>query len=341
MIPHNALRLTLTEKLAAARVLDSGMLAQGAEVAAFETELAERFRPGGAAVCVANGTAAIRLAARACDFDGVPSVPTYSCVSLYHATHGGSLELARPLCDSDPDTFNADADIVVHTYGVPFVADDADSCVWIEDFTQAPGAAWRGRSCGSLGTVSVISFGATKPLGIGAGGAVLGDVDAITEMRDIRDIEGKRTLRERFPYTLSDLHASIGRERLRRLDDDNDFRAAVAWLYEQARPKGIGVQTNAHGMTECRDCSRVWYRYVIRLERVSEAQARFKAAGVETIVPLESWELLHRRLDGKACDFPHAETIAQTTLSLPIWPGLAWDDARRVADVLNGLGDLA
>ena len=49
------------EQAAVARVLRSGMLAQGPEVAAFEREFAEHFHLGRACVAVSSGTAGLHL----------------------------------------------------------------------------------------------------------------------------------------------------------------------------------------------------------------------------------------------------------------------------------------
>ena len=70
---------------------------------------------------------------------------------------------------------------------------------------------------------------------------------------------------------------------------------------------------------------------------------RFTTAGIETIVPTEPEELLHRRLcvRDRWERFSIAETVAATTLSLPIHPTMTGEERRRVADVLATLGDLS
>ncbi len=316
MVPHNRVVLTAEDRAAVMRVLDSGQIGPGPEVEAFERELAERFRPGGAAACVSSGTAALHLAVAVYGFQFV-MVPTYACSALYHAVWGTKAQPAA-VCDCDLDTFGCpSAHIVVHMYGVPCHVQPGS----VEDFTHAPGASLDGRPCGSLGDLSVISFGATKPLGCGSGGAVLGPPDAIEEIKDRRDYDGKRTLRERFNYAWHDMGAALGRSRLKRLDEDNYRRWEIASAYENAP-----ASTN-----------RTWYRYVIRVRDVPTAIAHFAAAGVETINPLEPWELLHRQLGLDPAQFPNAEAIAASTVSLPIWPGMTDEDVRRVVDALGSL----
>ena len=314
-------------------MLRSGHVAQGSEVAALEDELAARFRPGGACAVVSSGTAALRLAFEINGFAG--NVPTYACAAIYHAAY--LQDWRTLLVDCDVKTFNSpNADVVVHTYGVPCSVQDDK----IEDFTHASGASLNGKPCGSSGALSVISFGATKPLGIGSGGAVLGPTDAIEDIRDRRDYDGKPDLRERFNYQLGDVYAAIGRERLRLLDEENQWRAEAATLYAAFCPveiQGVGHGEDEHGPHRKWDLGRIWYRFVIRVPDWRKAQAHFSAAGIETINPLMPEELLHRKLGLDPAQFPNAEEVARTTLSLPIWPGMTDEQTQRVADVLAEL----
>jgi perosamine synthetase len=323
MVPHNRVILTAEDKAAVQRVLDSGQIGPGPEVEAFEHELAERFRPGGAAACVASGTAALRLALRWLGEWNI-SLPTYACTALYHAAFNSILDPVT-LHDCEPGTFHSPkATVVVHTYGVPCAVPD-DS---IEDFTHAPGASFNGKPCGSMGALSVISFGATKPLGCGSGGAILGPKDAIEAIKDMRDYDGKRNLRERFNYAWHDLGAALGRSRLRLLDWDKQRRRFIAEAYTDGIAHPDRVKTWP---------KLVWYRYTIAVKDWRAAQMHFARCGVQTINPLEDWELLHRKLGLNPEDFPVAERLAATTLSLPIWPGMS---AQEVATVKRALETL-
>ena len=337
LIPHNRWLNRPEYEAAALRVLRSGHVAQGPEVAAFEEELAVRFRPGEAAACVSSGTAALRLATRVL-FEGLGDIgifmSTYACAALCHASRPFRV---RPI-DISPATLNAlrSCDIETHTYGVPTNVCHAS----IEDFTHAPGASLGGRPCGSLGSLSVISFGATKPLGIGAGGAVLGPADAIDEIKDRRDYDGKSNLRERFNWQMSDLHAAIGRERLRLLDHENEWRAETGTRYLafcRVPIQDVAWADDEHGPHRKWSLGRVWYRYVIRVPDWRKAQAHFAARGIETINPLMPEELIHRMLGRAPSEFPNAEAAAETTLSLPIFPGMTDEQVRRVADALTEL----
>ena len=135
--------------------------------------------------------------------------------------------------------------------------------------------------------------------------------------------------RSRFNWLWHDLGAAIGRSRLRRLNEENAWRRQTAMLYNQARPGHVSIQAPSVPAHE-----RGWYRYVLRFEdaeQVGLAMSRLASAGIETIVPLRTDELL-----GYPQRCPNAAAIAKTTLSLPIWPGMTHEQTHRVADALAG-----
>jgi perosamine synthetase len=320
----------------------SGHLAQGPEVEALEQELAERFRPGGAACVVSSGTAALYLALKvlAQRYGGLVSIPTYACASLYHAVdlagYGGVVDVVD--CADRWSLINHHSTIDVHTYGVPM-----HGAIVLEDFSQAPGARrdTDDRPCGSLGELSVISFGATKPLGMAGGGAVLGSEEDIYTIKGIRDYDDQEDLRliGQFNWTLSDVQAALVRSRLARLEREQSQRWFTAHYYNDAlkhldpddvlRPSlGVGYGT------------RTFHRYVLIFSdecRLTEARDAFTAAGIETINPLRPEELLHRRLGLDPKDYPNAEKIAASTLSLPIYPGMTDDEVGQVCRAMEAI----
>jgi len=348
VIPHNRPSVDEGELEAVARAMRSGHIAQGPEVRAFEEELASRFgRKGWDAVAVSSGTAALYLSLRALGIGRGDRVliPTYVCTALVHATRLTGAEPA--LGDVRDADFNLDptrvsavsslrAVILPHTYGVP-----SDPLPFrnlrvplIEDAAQAAGARFGEEPVGSLGDLAVLSFYATKPLTCGQGGAVLGPKEACDAIRDIRDYDGKRELQLRFNFQMTDMQAALGRTQLGRLDEFLARRRETSALYASALPASIGRQEGLPGSEPN------GFRFVIRLKEVERARALFEAAGITTIVPTESWELLHRQMGLKGEDYPQAEAIAETTLSMPVYPSLKEEERRLVASVIEGLEEL-
>jgi len=155
---------------------------------------------------------------------------------------------ARPvLIDLDPDNWNLDpaliedaigpetrAIIATHLHGgvVPMgpLVEIARSrgLLVVEDACQMPGAMIEGRRAGSLGDVGVVSFGGSKLLSAGRGGALL------TSSPEIRQRAQTYCNRGNHAYPLSELQAAVLLPQLERLDERNRLRsAAVARLLDE------------------------------------------------------------------------------------------------------------
>ena len=156
--------------------------------------LRERYHAEWAVAC-SSGTDALRLAitiAREEIGSGAPvALPAYSCFDVATAAVGAGLSIC--LYDIDPATLQPDLDslsaalragaaivVVTPLYGVPVAWESLEDlaamhgAVLIEDAAQGHGASWRGRPLGSLGRLSVLSFGRGKGWCAMQGGAVLG-----------------------------------------------------------------------------------------------------------------------------------------------------------------------
>lgn len=139
-----------------------------------------------------SGTAALTLAIAATlrVARGPIALPGYACYDLATAADGADAKVV--LYDLDPETLAPEpaslaralahqpcALVIVHQYGIPVDVEAitaqaaATGTLVIEDAAQAVGASVRGAPCGSLGPVSVLSFGRGKGLTGGAGGALL------------------------------------------------------------------------------------------------------------------------------------------------------------------------
>src|SRR5579863_1976550 len=97
----------------------------------------------------------------------------------------------------------------------------------IEDAAQAPGARIHGRCASTWGDVGILSFGGSKLVTAGRGGAVL------TLRDDVAQRIKLYTQRGNDAYPLSELQAAAIIPQWERLDDDNARRtAAVARIVE-------------------------------------------------------------------------------------------------------------
>jgi dTDP-4-amino-4,6-dideoxygalactose transaminase len=229
MIPHFRLELTASEKAAVQAVLDRGMLTQGLKIAELEQilsqQLAKKF-----GCAVASGTTALIFALRALKIGAGDEViiPSYTCSALWHAVQAVQ---AEPIyADIETETYNLDPDdvrqrltrrtkaiIFPHMFGQPgFIEEVID---WglpvIEDIAQAYGATINEKPVGSFGTITIISFYATKIIGAGEGGAIFSDsAEIIAQIRDWREYDEKEDLHPRLNAKMTDLEAALALARL-------------------------------------------------------------------------------------------------------------------------------
>lgn len=337
LIPHSRPTVDRRDIRAVADVLRSGCLAQGEQVRRFEEGVASFLgRRGG--VATSSGTSALHLALLALGVrpgDQV-IVPSYACVALLHAIQyvGADPRLA----DIDPDTYNlcpraarrrltrkTRAVIVPHMFGMPADLDEIVS--WgvpvIEDCAQTLGATYRGRQAGAWGVLTVCSFYATKVLTTGEGGMLLSDSDTLLrKARDLRDYDGRATLRVRFNYKMTEMQAALGRSQLRRLPAFLERRQGLAARYTAAL-RGLPVRLPAVPP----DRTHIFYRYVIGVQDAANLVRRLRARGIECKPPVTG--SLHRYLGQDGC--PAAEAASRTAVSLPLYPSLSDGGADAVA----------
>jgi dTDP-4-amino-4,6-dideoxygalactose transaminase len=129
------------------------------------------------------------------------------------------------------------------------------------------------------------------------------------------------------------MQAALALSQFTRLDAIRERRAALAQRYAEVLPAGFGLQA---GLQEP---GRMAYRFVpIAPNRATRdaLMAHLTAHGVACIVPVERFELLHRYLGLDPAAFPVAERLADTTLSLPLYPALSDAEADRICAALRG-----
>jgi perosamine synthetase len=222
---------------------------QGGAVEGLEERLAREHGVAHAAVC-SSGTLAVELALRALKVGPGDEVilAAYDYPGNFLAVHAVG---AQPvLVDAAPDDWNLDlnslaqafspaarAVIASHLHGglIPMreltALAAANGVAVIEDAAQTPGAMVQGRRAGAWGDVGVLSFGGSKLLTAGRGGALLTDrADVYQRLRLTLHRAGN------LLYPLSELQAIVLAPQLDRLDERNACRRrAVALLAEQLR----------------------------------------------------------------------------------------------------------
>jgi perosamine synthetase len=349
------------EKEAVLRVMASGQLAQGKEVAAFEAEFALACGVG-YAVAVTNGTTALHLALLAHGIGPGDEVIT-SSFSFIATANSILYTGARPVfVDIEPDSFNLDPALVaqaitprtraimpVHLFGQPArmgrlleIARQHNLAV-IEDACQAHLAETEGKKAGSFGT-GCFSFYPTKNMTSGEGGMITTNDPAIADKAAIMRAHG---MRQRYyheitgyNYRMTDLHAAIGRVQLGRLPGWNVQRQANA-AYLNARLAELEARVVCPVVTA--NSSHVYHQYTVRIQpdsAVNRDALRILldqqgiGSGVYYPVPIHRQAVYQER--GYDDYLPLTEQAAGEVLSLPVYPGLTLQELEFIARAVAG-----
>ncbi len=365
-VTHPIPQLSLRRQLDAIRpeieaawadILDNTAFIGGRRVQDFEADFA---RYCGAEHCigVGNGTDALQGILHALDLapgDEV-IVPAMSFIATLEPLT--TLGLKPVLADIDPVTCNLDpaqaekaltgktrALLPVHLYGQPADMDALNrlaqkkGLMVIEDSAQAHGAVYKGQRTGSLGHAAGFSFYPGKNLGaFGDGGAVTtSDPELADRLRKYCDHGRLDKYKHGFPginSRLDALQAAVLHVKLRHLDGWNNARQRWASLYTELL-QGIDALILPETGP---DRTHVWHQYVIRTPERDRLQAHLQEKGITSGLhyPIAlHLQPAYRDLGYGTGDFPHAEALGETCLSLPMFAELTEAEVRTVADAIR------
>jgi perosamine synthetase len=219
--------------------------------------------------CTCNGTTALHLALRAAGIGPGDEVilPTFTMIATAFAIcYCGATPV---LLDANLDDWNLDvfkleaavspktkAILVVHIYGHPTDMDairefaDRHNLVVIEDAAEAIGSEYKGKLCGSFGSISCFSFFANKNITCGEGGMVLTDdermYDRLRYLKNLAFPLGRNREYEHeeigYNYRMSNLHAALGCAQLERVHEYVEMRRHNAALYSQRLSRIPGLR---------------------------------------------------------------------------------------------------
>lgn len=340
---------------AVANVLAAGTYVLGRNTAAFEDEFAAWVGTRHA-VGVGSGTDALYLALKALDIGPGDEVITVSHTAVNTALAISKAGATPVFVDIDPATFCMDpagleeaatertrAVIPVHLYGHPVdmgrVLEFAErgGLAVIEDCAQAHGAAFEGRTVGTMGTIGCFSFYPTKNLGAcGDGGAITTDDPELAEkIRSLGNC-GQGSERYRNIYKgdvsrLDELQAAILRVKLKALDGWTESRRETAALYN-----GLLVETESgSGLVtpvEAAWARHVYHLYVIRVPERDRLREHLAANGIQTLVHYPAPVHLQPAFAGEAHgSLPETERAVGEILSLPVYPDISSAQVEYVA----------
>ena len=208
----------------------------------------------------------------------------------------------------------------------------------IEDAAQAHGSRRHGKRAGSMADAAGFSFYPGKNLGaLGDGGAVVTNDGKLAEkIRALGNYGSDRKYHHVYQGTnsrLDEVQAGLLRIKLRHLDRWNARRREIAGKYlEGIRNKYVALPETAEGN------EHVWHLFVIRSKRRDALMKYLADGGIGTLIhyptPMHLQEAFVN-LGYHKGDFPVAEELASTVLSLPMFYGLTDEQADMVIDRIN------
>ncbi len=344
---------------AALNALSRETFVSGESVSRFEEEFA-RYCGVQRAVSTSSGTSALQLSLIALGIKNQNHVITTPASFIATANSALHVNAVPVFADIDLQTYNVDprllkkqmtnkvkAIIPVHLYGYPAdmnsiseISEKYDVDI-AEDACQAHGAEYFGRKAGSIGTVGCFSFYSTKNMTVcGDGGMVVTNDDRIAstvaKLRDCGRISRYEHDVVGFTSRLNTFNAAIGRIQLKRLDEWNERRRMIASLYDRGLSDLDDIILPPKGESKVKP---VYHLYVIRTGSRDALKTWLEQNGVQCIVhypiPIHL-QPIYRKLYGyKVGDFPKAELLCRTALSLPMFPSLQDDQVKYVCDKIH------
>ncbi len=319
----------------------------------------ERFEKEAAAYCgckyatgVSSGTDALLLSLMAAGIG--PGDEVITTPFTFFATAGTVSRVgAKPVfVDVDAGTFNIDpakiqakitkktrAIIPVHIFGqiaqmqpIMEIARQHKLLV-IEDAAQAMGATQDGKQAGSIGDIGCYSFYPTKNIGaFGDAGMVVTNNDALAEKIRLMRVHGENP---RYYYRMiggnfrmDNIQGAVLSVKLKYLDEWNKKRRDNAAIYNS-----MFAGTIVKSQKIEQNNVSIYHQYTITVPKRDMLQVHLSKHGIGSGIfypqPLHLQDCF-KGLGYKKGDFPAAEKITESVLSLPIYQELTSEQIEHV-----------
>lgn len=354
--------------------LDSKWVTQGPMTERFEQLVAARHQVRHVLACT-SCTAALHLATLALQLGPGDEVivPAFTWVTSAHsAEYVGARPV---FVDIDLATFNIDPDalkaaitprtkaiLTVHLFGLAAPMDEisaiakARGIAVIEDAACAMGTTYKGVPVGGLGDIGCFSFHPRKVVTTGEGGAVSTNRDDLAARVRSQRNHGATglpdaSLEPHGPWTmatfenlgfnlrLSDIQAAVGVAQMAKLERllverrrlGRRYSELLAGINSIARP--LGGDVGGH----------TYQSYVIRILEGGRKRRNnvMSALASKKIQTRPGTHAVHRlgyyttKYDLQAEEFPNAALAEDTTITLPIFPGMSEDDQVLVTETVR------
>lgn len=307
------------------------------------------------AVGVSNGLDGLILALKCLNLKKgdeviVPS-NTY-IASILAVTHNG---LTPILVEPDRKTFNIDPELIkekitertkaimpVHLFGQPCEMDKImaiakeHNLFVIEDNAQAHGAYYDNKKTGSWGHVNATSFYPGKNLGaLGEAGAITTEnPDFASKAKMLRNYGSNQKYYNEEPgfnMRIDELQAGLLSVKLKYIEKWTKERQEIAsWYFNEL--KEVTEIELPHLISKA---THSFHLFVIKTKRRDELKEFLQSKEIGTLIHYPIPPHLQEAYKEWGCkkgDFPIAEELANTSLSLPLWPGLSQEQVKYICE---------
>ncbi len=372
-LPYGTQDVDQSDIEAVIKVLQSDYLTTGPKVEAFEKTIAA-YVGSQYAVAFSSGTAALHAACDAAGIkekDQVITTPmTFAATANAIKYQGGEVVFA----DINSKTYNISPEAVENAINdktkaiitVDFTGQPVDykaiqdianryQIPFISDAAHGLGALYKNQKVGSLADMTMFSFHPVKHITAGEGGIITtNNMEYYQKLRTfrnhgiIREIE-KLSVKNQpwyyeiqslgFNYRMTDIQAALGMNQAKKIDSFLKRRKAIAQHYTEAFH-------NFHLLTTPPSLDGIdssWHIYVIRLhlEKLTVSRSElFQALQKENIgvnvhyIPVY-YHPYYQKLGYKKGICPHAESLYEEIITLPLFPKMTRQDVKDVIDAVK------
>ena len=342
-----------------AEVLKSGWLTHGPYNEEFEKLFADYIGVNHAQT-INSCASALFIVLKALNITGEVIIPSFTFVATAHAV---VLAGAKPVfADIDYESGNitaqtieplitdkTEAIIPVHFAGQSCqMAEIMELCqrhklALIEDSAEAIGATYKNKKTGSFG-IGCFSFFPTKNITTGEGGMITtSDQDlahkikvlishGIDKTTDTKFAWQREAVTAGYNLRMSGILAGLGIVQLKKIDEMNNRRREHAKYLSDNLKEGIITPI------ETKDCQPVYQMYTIKVrpEIRNELVEELKNSGIGASVhfsPAVHQQVYYKNYQGT--DLPNTEKLAQSIITLPMFPDLTKNDLDQIIEQTN------
>lgn len=238
--------------------------------------------------------------------------------------------------------------IAVHLYGMPYLHDEIMQVAnryeipVLEDSAEALGSTYKGRKCGTLGDISILSFNGNKIITTSGGGALVCKTSVQKDQAVFLSTQARDQAQHYqhshigYNYRLSNICAGIGRGQMEVLDRHMNFRREMNAFYRRVlASQGVTFQTEPSQDF----CSNFWLTSVLINPESGRTREELRLTlEAQNIESRPLWKPMHLQPVFAGCPYYGgmvSESLFERGLCLPSGSNLTDDDRNRILGVFD------